>query len=160
LEEVGDKYNVTRERIRQIESKAFGKLMHHIHYLPLSQKDVLTFTASIAQLPNLAELYATSANLKYYNQGDLVYSLAATSQNKSEISKYRKFLVLTLTTNMTSISKANLYYSLGKIDLLLEDKENAIKNFKEAILNNKSIVQSKLNLDLTTREFVEKSDIH
>jgi RNA polymerase primary sigma factor len=29
LEEVGEKYGVTRERIRQIESKALTKLMHH-----------------------------------------------------------------------------------------------------------------------------------
>jgi RNA polymerase primary sigma factor len=37
LEEVGDKYNVTRERIRQIESKAFGKLMHHTRSRLLKQ---------------------------------------------------------------------------------------------------------------------------
>jgi RNA polymerase primary sigma factor len=37
LEEVGDKYDVTRERIRQIESKAFGKLMHHTRSRLLKQ---------------------------------------------------------------------------------------------------------------------------
>ncbi len=37
LEEVGDKYDVTRERIRQIESKAFGKLVHHTRSRLLKQ---------------------------------------------------------------------------------------------------------------------------
>lgn len=37
LEEVGDKYGVTRERIRQIESKSFGKLMHHTRSRLLKQ---------------------------------------------------------------------------------------------------------------------------
>lgn len=37
LEEVGEKYNVTRERIRQIESKAFRRLLHHTRSRHLKQ---------------------------------------------------------------------------------------------------------------------------
>ena len=38
LEEVGQKFNVTRERIRQIEAKAFKKLQH-----PSRAKMIKTF---------------------------------------------------------------------------------------------------------------------
>jgi len=37
LEEVGEKYNVTRERIRQIERKAFRRLLHHSRSRHLKQ---------------------------------------------------------------------------------------------------------------------------
>jgi hypothetical protein len=61
-----------------------------------SQKDVLTFAASMAGLPRLAESYALSSDPQYYHQGDLAYALAVASNDRKESEKYRQLIVIIL----------------------------------------------------------------
>jgi hypothetical protein len=128
----------------------------------LDQRDNLTFAASLAQLPQLAQLYATSSgDLNYYDQGDLAYSLAAGTSDKNQIAKYRAFLndVLDMEVMVPS-SEANLRYSLGKIDLLLGQKDIAIGEFQEAISESHSTVYRKLKQDLAIQSFLTTNNIH
>lgn len=120
-----------------------------------SQRDVLTFAASTAGLPRLAELYTTSADVYYYNQGDLAYAWAAASTDPAEIEKYRRLLSVTLDTApaMVSSSRAALYYSRGKIDLLLADKDGAIRDFRDAIARSKSTISRRILVDSWIGEF-------
>ena len=106
-------------------------LMSDIFYRP--QQDVLIYAASVSGLTRLAELYTASSKLSYYSQGDLAFARAAECSDRSEIEKYRKFLKTVLQDQgwMMSSSQANLYYCLGKIDLLLGDKDQAIRDFKD-----------------------------
>lgn len=127
-----------------------------------TQRDILTFAASLAQLPRLAEMYATtSEHTDYYNQGDLAYALASASSDRVEIMKYRKLLVVLLDSDvwMLNESRANLYYSLGKIDILLGDKNTAIKDFQEALSHKKSTVEMKAKLDSAVHQFMEANAI-
>lgn len=126
-------------------------------------KDVLTFAASMAGLPRLADLYATSADVNYYDQGDLAYAWAAASSDPAEIGKYRELIYVTLATappGMMSQSRANLYYSLGKIDLLLADKNSAVQDFRQAIDHSKSTVKAKTKVDSEVREFLIANGLH
>jgi hypothetical protein len=124
-------------------------------------KDVFTFAATAAGLPRLAELYASAADVTYYNQGDLAYALAAASSDSSEIEKYRRMLSVALETApyMQRASRANLYYSRGKIDLLLSDKDGAIQDFREAVARSRSTVDAKARIDSKVREFLVSVDI-
>jgi hypothetical protein len=125
-------------------------------------QDVLTFAASVAGLPHLADLYATaSSNIHYYNQGDLACAWAASSSDRGEIQKYRKLLSITLDAapRMLSESRANLFYSLGKIDILLGDKDAAIREFGEAVREKKSIVDEKSRVDPAVHEFLAANPI-
>jgi tetratricopeptide (TPR) repeat protein len=117
---------------------------------PMSQRDVLTFAASVTGLPKLAEAYATSTgDLSYYSQGDLAYALAAATSDRSEIEKYRRLLAVTLEENeeIWTTSRANLYYSMGKIDLLQGNKDKAAQDFREALRLDKSLTVKKSRLD-------------
>jgi hypothetical protein len=121
------------------------------------QKDTMTFAASLSGLPKLTEIYATSSkDLTYYSQGDLAFALAAASSDRAEIQKYRKLLSLTLQAPafMADVSRANLYYSMGKIDLLLGDKEMAVRDFRQAINQHRSRIAEKSNQDPGVREFL------
>lgn len=121
------------------------------------QKDILTFAASVSGLPRLAELYATaSKDLTYYSQGDVAYALAAAASDRSEIQKYRRLLSVTLDapTGMLAVSRANLYYSMGKIDLLLGDKDRAVRDFRQAINHDKSTITEKSNQEPLVHEFL------
>jgi len=119
-------------------------------------KDTLTFAASVAGLPHFADLYATSSDANYFNQGDLAFARAAASADRSEIERYRKFLstILRADTRMMSSSRANLYYCLGKIDLLLGDNEQALHDFREAQIHSKATVEAKIKVDTHVREFL------
>ena len=121
-----------------------------------TQKDVLTFAAATAGLPHLADLYATAADVAYYDQGDLAYAWAAASADPVEIEKYRRLLsvILESDSRMMSASRANLYYSRGKIDLLLADNNRALQDFREAIARSKSTVDAKSKVEPKIREFV------
>lgn len=125
-------------------------------------RDVFAFSASLAGLPRLTELYATSANIAYYDQGDLAYALAAESSDPSEIGKYRKLLSVALEiapSGMLSSSRASLYYSLGKIDLLLADSHSAILDFQRARDASKSTVNARVKVDPKVREFLSANGI-
>jgi hypothetical protein len=122
-----------------------------------SQRDILTFAASVSGLPKLAVLYATSPeSLQFYNQGDLAYALAASASDRSEIAKYQRLLSVTLDapSGMAAVSRANLYYSLGKIDLFLGDRDKAVRDFREAINQGKAMVEEKSGQDSTVHDFL------
>ncbi len=119
-----------------------------------AQKDVLIFSASVAELPTSHEVY-------YFNQGDLAVVYASTTQEASERDKYRKFLRLVLeqAPYMVSSSRANLYYSLGKIDLLMGDSDQAGRDFREAVQRSKSTVMGKTKSEPDVREFLSKQGL-
>jgi hypothetical protein len=119
-------------------------------------KDVFTFSASVAGLPHLAELYSTSSDLNYYNQGDLAYALAVKSNDPAEIGKYRRMIAVALETapRMMPQSRASLHYSLGKIDLLLSDNNDAIQDFRQALDDSKGTVDARVKVDPIVREFL------
>ena len=112
--------------------------------------------ASLAGVPHIAELYFLAPDPKYYDEGDLAYSFAATSGKKEEITKYRKLISFTLASepNMAVESQANLLYSLGRIDILLSDDGNAVSDFQNAISKSKSTVESRAKGDVQTHKFL------
>jgi hypothetical protein len=58
---------------------------------------------------------------------------------------------------MAPESQANLYYSLGKLDLLLSDNNSAIDDFRYAISKSRLIVEVQAKADAKTHEYlVEK----
>jgi hypothetical protein len=124
-------------------------------------KDVLTFSASLAGLPRLAELYSTAGDLNYYDQGDLAYAMAAASSDPHEIEKYRRLLSVALEAapGMAWQSRASMYYSLGKIDLLLADKDRAVRDFRQAMDHSKSTVNTRIKVDPNIREFLAANNI-
>jgi hypothetical protein len=129
----------------------------------LDTQDVLTTAASAAGLPHLAELYATSSSsIHYYPQGDLAYAWAASASDRGEIQKYRRLLSITLDLappGTMSQSRANIRYSIGKIDMLLGDKDAAIRDFREAESLSKSTVDEKSKMDPTVRAFLAANPI-
>ena len=127
-----------------------------------SQGDVLTFAASVSGLPRLAEMYAMASNtLEYFQQGDLAYALAM-SADRSEISKYQKLLsvVIDSSTGMEKRSRANLFYSLGKIDLLLGDRDKAVRDFREAISYGRSVVADKSSQESAVHDFLTSNALN
>jgi len=118
--------------------------------------DVLTFAAATADLPHLAEIYATSESLHYSSQGDLVCALATSAAQPAEIEKYRKFLsiVLQSASGMLGRSQANLYYCRGKLDLLVKDNPGAKQDFQQAIDHSGSLVNTRIAFDPTIRDFL------
>jgi hypothetical protein len=123
----------------------------------MEPNDVFAVSASLAGLPHLTEVYSTSSNIHYYNQGDVAFALAAESSDPAEIRKYRHLISLVLDTApsmMMSQSRASLYYSLGKIDLLLDDRNGAIQDFRHAIDSSKSTVNARSKVDLKVRDFL------
>ena len=123
----------------------------------INPKDVFAFSASVAGLPRLAELYSTSSDLNYYNQGDLAYALASQSNDPTEIEKYRRMIAAALeiaAPKMMKQSRASLYYSLGKIDLLLSDRNAAIRDFRQAVDDSKVTVDARIKVDPMVREFL------
>lgn len=133
-----------------------GSLRTEIVPFQTTQRDVLTFAASAAGLPHLAEVFATSTGLEYYNQGDLAYALAASATDQDQIKKYRRFLLLVVESapRMMNQSWANLYYSLGKIDLLLGDNSGATRDFRQALVHSRSTVDAKSKIDRDVRDFL------
>lgn len=122
----------------------------------MDRRDVVISAASVVGLPHMAELYLTAFDPKYFNEGDIAYSLAVATGKPDEIEKYRKLLSLTLGTEkaMAPESQANLYYSLGKLDLLISDQNSALKDFKEAIVLSKSIVEDQAKADTKTHAYL------
>jgi hypothetical protein len=122
----------------------------------LDTRDIIISAASNVGLPHIAELYFAAPEPKYYDEGGLAYSLAVASNKPEEIEKYRRLLSLTLETgpSIASESQANLYYSLGRLDLLISDETSALSDFKSAIEKNKSTVESQAKADTKTRKYL------
>jgi len=127
----------------------------------LDQRMVAVAAAADSGLPNLASALASVPNLTYYEAGDLAYSQAFTSLNPEEIDKYRRFITITLATApaMAPESQANLFYCLGKLDLLRSDEKSALADFKAGITKSKSTVEARLRSDPTTRDFLLKQNL-
>jgi hypothetical protein len=53
-------------------------------------RDSVIADASVAHLPNIAEIYFNAENPHYYNEGDIAYALASSAKSRDEIVKYRK----------------------------------------------------------------------
>lgn len=122
----------------------------------LVRSSILISAASDAGLPHVVELYVSSPDPTYYDEGNLAYSLASATSNPAETDKYRKLLSMTLSsdTEMAPESQANLFYCLGKIDLLLSDEISAVGDFRNAIEKSKSIVEMRIKTDPTTHKFL------
>ncbi|HME59304.1 MAG TPA: hypothetical protein VKF63_13255, partial [Terracidiphilus sp.] len=105
---------------------------------------------------HIAELYITASDPKYFNLGDLAYSFSVASKNPDEIMKYRKLISLTLGSvpGMLPESQASLYYSLGKLDLLISDEKSALSDFRNAVVKSRTIVETKAKMDTKTHEFL------
>jgi hypothetical protein len=122
----------------------------------MDRRDIVISLASYVGLPHIAELYLTSNDPKYFNEGDIAYSLAVASNNREEIDKYRKLLSLTLgnVRDMAPESQANLFYSLGKLDLLISDDSDALSDFRNAVMKSKTIVETQGRLDAKTYKYL------
>lgn len=127
--------------------------------LPKSQKDILAFAASTSGLPELVKLYATSDDIKYFNQGDLAYAFAEESGDRNKIVKYKHFLETTISlgSNMMNKSKCNTLYNLGKICLLLNEIDTAKKYFIESISINDKHVGELIKYDEKARLFINNN---
>jgi len=106
-------------------------------------------------------LYFSAPGPIYYDEGDLSYALAAESNKTTEIEKYRRLISLTLGTvkDMAPESQANLFYSMGKLDLLLSDKERAASDFKSAIAKSREIVEAQAKADTKTHKYLIDSGL-
>jgi hypothetical protein len=98
----------------------------------------------------------TAPEPKYFNEGDIAYSLAVESNKPGEIDRHRRLLSITLETapDMTPESQANLFYSLGKLDLLLSDENSAVSDFRNAIAKSHSIVETQAKGDTNTHKYL------
>jgi hypothetical protein len=122
----------------------------------MDRRDVVISAASVVGLPHIEELYLTAYDPKYFNEGDIAYSLAVASNNPDEIGKYRRLLSLTLGTapEMASESQANLFYSLGKLDLLLSDEKSALADFQNAVAKSRPIVEAQAKADTKIHKYL------
>jgi hypothetical protein len=122
----------------------------------MDRRDVVISAAAVAGLPHIAELYFNANDPKYFDEGDIAYSLAVNSDKPDEVEKYRRLLSLTLATGpgMAPESQANLFYSLGKLDLLLSDQKSALSDFRNAIGKSRSIVEAQFKADTRTRNYL------
>jgi hypothetical protein len=122
----------------------------------MDRRDVVISAASVAGLPHIAELYLTAFDPKYFNEGDIAYSLAVASNRPDEIEKYRRLLSLTLGTapEMAPESQANLFYSLGKLDLLVSDEKSALSDFQNAIAKSRPIIEAQAKADTKTHKYL------
>lgn len=122
----------------------------------MDRRDIVISAASVVGLPHIAELYFTAPDPKYFNEGDIAYSLAAASNKPDEIEKYHRLLSLTLGSakGMAPESEANLYYSLGRLDLLIADDTSALSDFRNAILKSRPIVEAQTKADAKTRKYL------
>ena len=117
---------------------------------------VVVAAASDSGLSNFASVLASAPDLTYYEAGDLAYSQAASSLKPEEIDKYRQFISMTLATApaMASESQANLFYCLGKLDLLRSDEKSAVADFKTSIAKSKFTVEARLKSDRKIQDFL------
>ena len=53
----------------------------------MDKRDIVISAASVAGLPHIAELYFNAPDTKYFNEGDIAYSLAAASNKPDETKK-------------------------------------------------------------------------
>jgi hypothetical protein len=122
----------------------------------MDRRDIVISAASVVGLPHIAELYLTALDPKYFNEGDIAFSLAVASKNPEEIEKYRRLLSVTLRNGqgMAPESQANLFYSLGKLDLLLSDESSAVSDFRNAVAKSRPIVESQAKVDIKTHKFL------
>jgi len=60
---------------------------------------------------------------------------------------------LNYATEMKDESRSILYYNLGKIDLLLKDKDKAIIHFHRAYDLNPSLVKRRLGVEESIKQF-------
>ncbi len=77
----------------------------------------LSLAAAAVGLPNLAKYYISNNKIHYYNQGPVVYALAKSSNEPSEIAKYGDFLekTLTIAPRINSRSESALQFFIAKI---------------------------------------------
>ncbi len=127
----------------------------------LNRRQIMVSAAADSRLPSLASAIAATYDPTYYEGGDLAFSFAASSPKAQEIEKYRRFISLTLgnAVGMAPESQASLFYSLGRIDLLLSDEKSAIADFKVSISKSRSIVEVRLNSDSGVREFLTQKGL-
>lgn len=129
--------------------------------LHLTQKNTLMFAANVNNLYKLSLAYSAQNNLKYYNQGDMIYAKVRLANNDEEIKKYRDFLKTVIAYSnkrIWKISRCAILYNIAKIELLLNDEAEAEELFKKAIKINKSFVKRRLEYDEEARKFIlEKS---
>lgn len=124
-------------------------------------KMLLVSAAADSKLPGLASVLAGASDLTFYEAGDLAYSQATTTTRPEEIDRYRKFISLALGTepSMANESQANLFYCLGKLDLLRPDEQSAISDFKTGISKSKSTIQSRAKSDPQIQNFLIKQNL-
>ncbi len=127
----------------------------------LDRKMVLVSAAADSGLPNLASALAGASDLTYYEAGDLAYSQAVNTVKPEEIDKYRRFISIALSSDrsIADESQANLFYCLGKLDLLRSDERTAIVDFKTSIAKSKSIIEARTRSDPQTRNFLLKQNL-
>lgn len=127
------------------------------NFIRVDSKDVLVYSATINNLPELAKTIAYASDIHYLNQGDIAYIHASESSDPKEIIKYKNFLLTVVDYGgecMWGGSKANIYYNLGKISLLLSENDEAKVNFSQAIKFDKNFVERLLKYDGTTSSFI------
>jgi hypothetical protein len=119
-------------------------------------RDAIVSAASDAGLPRIAELYVTTPEPRYYEVGDIAYSYAVASGQPAEVDKYRRMLRLTLQADsaIVSESQANLFYCLGRLDLLLQDQNEAVLDFRSGIAKDRALVTTRAKQDQTVEGFL------
>lgn len=127
----------------------------------LDRRMVTISAATDSGLPSFATALANAPELTYYEAGDLAYDQAASSVKPEEVDKYRRFISTTLSAapDMAPPSQANLFYCLGKLDLLRSDEKDAVADFKSAIAKSKSTLEDRLRFDPKTEDFLVKHSL-
>lgn len=120
------------------------------------RRDIVISVASTVGLPRIAELWLSAPDPKYYNVGDIAYSFAVASNKPDEIDKYRKLISLTLgaDSSIAPESQADMFYSLGKLDLLLSDDKSAVSDFQNAVKKSRTTVEAHAKADAKTKKYL------
>lgn len=127
----------------------------------MDQKDVLMTVAGSMDMPDLVVMYANQPDIDYYGQGSLMYAKAKASTDEEIKNKYRQFLISTTeyAPTMTSTSKSEIFYHIGKIDLLLKDETQAKEHFSRSLKLNKDHVLKNLGYDPITEAFFKMNGL-
>lgn len=126
----------------------------------VTQKDNLVFLSSIANLPKLTEYYNSQSDIKYFNQGDYIFSICVQNSNDTELlKKYVQFLLNTIAIagNMTNQSKAALLYNAAKIYKITNDSSSTIKYLKMSQEIDKELITQRLKYDLAFAEYLKQN---
>ena len=132
LEEIGNKLNLTRERVRQIESKAIEKLCKDNKYL------IITFAGLYFSIIKSGQKYITKNRIDEYINDSFISNILLFILSYSDgLIKYDTNLEVMYNSNVTSINEIidEIVDAYGEI--IIQDDYSCLDEFEKKIVKQK-----------------------